>query len=378
MGDIIDERFRGAIGDWRAFEKPGLETLRRYVRGDLPAPPIARLVGMRPTEAGLGKATFTMPVTRWLEDGFGLYWGGVYALFADAPLAAAVWTTLPAGKAVATSELSMSFVRPMSRTTANMIGRAETVHSGSQVGLSMIQITDQDGRMMAFGSTRCLIGDVPVGTGAASEPPNLGPTDNPVDPYLRPPPDGDYFNLDQVMNGTPIDLQRRTVAGEKIFPVWRLTGYRLTAIDDGRCTGILPSSPWFSNGGPSIYGGLLAWAAEFTMGAAVYSTLGRGDVFATLDMHIRFTRPALIDSGNLSLEASVNHRGRLLRVSSCNVNNAEGKRVAMATSSALLVEGGVRELRKGRLPEEILGGEEGTETVVGDQANPDGRLQGSE
>ncbi|CAB1080738.1 hypothetical protein D1AOALGA4SA_8414 [Olavius algarvensis Delta 1 endosymbiont] len=29
--------------------------------------------------------------------------------------ASAIWTTLPAGKAVATSELSMSFVRPMSR-----------------------------------------------------------------------------------------------------------------------------------------------------------------------------------------------------------------------------------------------------------------------
>ncbi len=90
------------------------------------------------------------------------------------------------------------------------------------------------------------------------------------------------------------------------------------------------------------------------MGSAVYSTLSAGDVFATLDMHIRFTRPALLNSGDFTFEASVNHRGRLLRVSSCNVDNAEGKRVAMATSSALVVEGGVHELRKGRLPEEIL------------------------
>ena len=117
---------------------------------------------------------------------------------------------------------------------------------------------------------------------------------------------------------------------------------------------ILPSSAWFSNGGPAIYGGLLAWAADFTMGAAVYSTLSAGDVFATLDMQIRFTRPALINSGDFTLDATVNHRGRLLRVSSCNIDNAEGKRVAMATASALVVPGGVRELRKGRLPEEIL------------------------
>ena len=58
--------------------------------------------------------------------------------------------------------------------------------------------------------------------------------------------------------------------------------------------------------------------------------------------------------GSETSEERRHHRGRLLRVSSCNVDNAEGKRVAMATSSALVVEGGARELRKGRLPEEIL------------------------
>lgn len=350
---ITDEHHRGAIGDPRAFQKPGLETFRYIILGDLPLPPVSRLTGFRPSEAGLGRATYTMPVTRWLEDGFGLYWGGIYALFADAPLASAIWTTLPAGKFVTTSELSMSFIRPMSRKTTNMIGRAETVHSGNQVGLSTIQITDQDGRMLAFGSTRCLISDADVDIDENYSPPDLGATD-PNDPYLLTPPDDGYFSLDQVMNGVPIDLQRMTVEREKIFPVWRFTGYRLTAVDEGLIRAVLPSSAWFSNGSSSIYGGLLAWAAEFTMGAAVYSTLGAGDVFATLDMHIRFTRPAFIDSGNLSMEATVNHRGKRLRVSSCNVDDANGNRVAMATSSALVVEGGVHELSKGRLPDDIL------------------------
>jgi uncharacterized protein (TIGR00369 family) len=302
-----------------------------------------------------------MPITRWLEDGFGLYWGGVYALFADAPLASAIWTTLPFGRAAATLELSMSFVRPMSRKTVNIVGRAETVHSGSQVGLSMIQITDQDGRMLAFGSTRCLISEVPVDPEAEYAPPDLGPND-PPDPYLRPAPEDGYFNLEQVMNGSPIELQRRAIAQEKVFPVWRLTGYRPTTAEDGHIKAVLPSSAWFSNGGPAIYGGLLAWAAEFTVGAAVYSTLSAGDVFATLDMHIRFTRPAIINSGDLNFTSTVHHRGRLLRVTSCVVDNADGKRVAMATSSALVVKGGVCELQKGRLPEEILAGAEGDET----------------
>lgn len=355
MQSITDERFRGAIGDLRAFQQPGLETLKRYIRGDLPGVPIARLTGMRPTEAGLGKATFTMPITRWLEDGFGLYWGGLYALFADAPLACAIWSTLPPGKSITTSELNLSFVRPMTRNTANLIGRAEVIHAGNQVGLSMIQITDQDGRLLAFGSTRCLIADVPVDPQAPYPAPDIGPTE-PADPWLRPAPEDGYFSLEQIMNWVPIELQRLTVAGGKVIPVWRLTGYRPTGIDDGRSTGVLPSSPWLSNGGPSVYGGLLAWAAEFTMGGAVYSTLPAGDVFAGLDLHIRFTRPALVNTGELRLEASVDHRGRLLRVSSCRIDNAEGKRVAMATMSAMVVEKGVRELARGRLADEIVSG----------------------
>ncbi len=353
MEYVTDEPHRGAIADPRAFRQSGLETFKRFIRGDLPGPPVSRLLGMRPTEAGLGKATFTMPVTPWLEDGFGLYWGGVFALFADAPLASAIWTTLPPGKAVTTSELSMSFVRPMSRKTANMIGRAETVHSGSQVGLSMIQITDQDGRMLAFGSSRCLISDVPGALPGGAAPPEPEPSETP-DPFRRPAPGNGYFSAEEILRGTPIDLQRKSMTREP-FPVWRLTGYRPTVVEEGRVHAAIPSSAWFSNGSPGIYGGLLAWASEFTMGAAVYSTLSAGDVFATLDMHIRFTRPALVGSGDLKLAATVRHSGRRLRVTSCDVDNAEGKRVAMATASALVVDGGVRELAKGRLPEEILG-----------------------
>ena len=354
MADIIQEPPRGSIGDMRAFQQTGLETLRRYVRGELPALPIGRLFGLQPTEAGPGKVAFRMPVTRWLEDGAGVYWGGVSALVADAALGCAIWTTLPAGKSVATSELSLSFVRPMSRQTTSIVARAESVHSGSQVGLSTAQILDPDGRLLAFGSTRCLIADVPVDPNRQYPAPDTGPAD-PPDPYLRHAPEADcYWSREQLERETPLRLQQGTLASGFAFPCWRLTGYRPTLVEPGRVTGMMPTSAWFSNGGPSVYGGLLAWAAEFTMGASVYSMLGAGDGFATLDMHMRFIRPALVNSGNLKLTASVSHAGKRLRVASCNIDNAEGKRVAMATLSALVVEGGVRELLRGRDPDELF------------------------
>lgn len=337
----------------RAFQQPGLESARRYVRGELPPAPIHRLTGLRPTDVGLGKATFSMPVTRWFEDPFGLIWAGVFALFADAPLGIAIWTGLPAGKTVATSELNLSFVRPFTRDTGNLVGRATSIHQGRQVGLSQVEISDRNGRIMGHGTTRCLITDVPVDLDDDYPPPELGPDSGP-DPHLREPPSDGYFDLETVINGEPLEVQKRIIAGEVTPNIKRLTGARWHDPEPGRITGTFPTSPWFSAGGPTLYGGAIAWFAEATMGSAVYSSVGPGEVFGTLDMNVRFTRPALINSGDLTVNAEVTHKGRRLRIASAEVLNSEGKLVAMATSSALVVPGGIRALMQGWIPDEVV------------------------
>lgn len=146
----------------RWFQQPGIDTIRDMIAGTLPGPPPSRLIGAYPTDVGLGKVTFSMPVTRWLEDSLGVVEAGIYALFADAPVSNALWSALPAGKVATTSELNMSFLRPATRATERLVGFAETVHLGRQVGLANLRITDQNGRLMAHATTRCLIADVPV------------------------------------------------------------------------------------------------------------------------------------------------------------------------------------------------------------------------
>jgi uncharacterized protein (TIGR00369 family) len=354
LSRIIDEPVRGAIGDPRGLQSSGLEGARRYVRGELPVAPIHRLTGLRPTDAGPGRSTFSMPITRWLEDPFGIVWAGIFALLADAPLGVAIWTGLPAGKSVTTSELNLSFVRPFTRETGNIVGRATSVHQGNQVGLSAVEISDRHGRLMAYGTTRCLVVDAPVDLEAEYPEPDTGPTD-PPDPYLRPAPEDSYFDLETIVNGRPIDIQQRIIAGEVNPNFTRVFGPTWEIEEPGSVTGRFRTSPWFSAGGPFLYGGMLALMAESAMGSAVYSTLEPGEVFAPLDMNVRFTRPVMINSGELRASGRVQHMGRRLRVTSAELVNAEGKRVAMATSSALVVPGGVRELMRGTPPEKLLG-----------------------
>ncbi len=351
-GNIIDEPVRGAIGDRRAYQLSGLDSVRRYMRGELPAPPIWRLTGMATTDVGLGKATFSMPITRWYEDAYGLVWAGVFALFADGPLGAALWTGLPAGKMVTTSELNLSFVRPFTRETGNLVGRASSIHQGRQVGLSSVEISDRNGRLMGYGTTRCLINDVPVDPDAEYPEPDTGP-DDPPDPYLREAPTDGYFDSETILSGVGLDIQRRILAGEVVPNIWRFSGYRWDEVAEGRATVRASTTPWFSAGGPNLYGGAIAWMAEAAMGSAVLSTLDVGEVFGTLDMNVRFVRPAMVDSGDMTIAAQVQHRGRRLRIASAEVTGADGKRIAIATSSALLIPGGVKDLLRGRLPEEI-------------------------
>jgi uncharacterized protein (TIGR00369 family) len=294
-----------------------------------------------------------MPITRWLEDVFGLVWAGGFALLAGAPLGAAIWTGLPPGKVVSTSELNLSFVRPVTRQTGNMVARATSIHQGRQVGLSAVEISDRDGRIMGYGTTRCLILDVPVDPDADFPEPDTGP-DDPPDPYLRTEPETGYFDLETALEGKPIEIQKRIVSGEVIPNRDRLLALRWGKPSDGEISGTFPTSPWFSAGAPTLYGGVIARMAEAVMGAAVYSTLGPGEVFATLDMNVRFTRPAPINSGDLLVTATVQHRGRRLRIASANVTSAEGKRVAMATSSALVVPGGIQALMRGWIPDQVL------------------------
>lgn len=349
---IIEEPVRGAIGDARALQHTGVEGVRKYVHGYLPLPPISRLVGLRPTDAGMGKSTYSMPITRWLEGPFGLVWGGTFALLADAPLGASIWTALGPGKMVTTSELNLNFVRPFTRDTGNIVGTATTIHVGRQVGLSQVQITDRDGRVMGQGSTRCLIVDMPVDPDLEFPEPDLGPSDTP-DPYLRDAPRDGYFDLETILHGNPPEIQKRIMAGEVTPNMSRLSGVTWSTNGPGSITGVFPTSPWFSAGAPNLYGGAIAWMAEAVMASSVYSTLGPGEIFGTLDLNVRFTRPAPVNSGDLTIVGEVQHMGRRVRIATCEVLSAEGKRVAMASSSVLIVPGGITALMHGVVPEEI-------------------------
>lgn len=353
MDSIVSEPVRGTIGDTTALRLPGLEAMRRAVRGKAPTPPIHHLFGLQPTEVGLGTSTFTMPVTPWLQDTVGIIWGGTFAIVADAPIATALYTGLPPGKLVSTSELSINYLRPTTADSGRLVGRARSVHLGRTVGVSEATIEDAVGRTMAHATTRCVIQDFPYDPDAELAEPRP-PIGDPPDPYKREVPQELVRDLSIWEEGRKVDVQRSLSGSGTWGPIQALTGLTFVHAKVGAVTATLPASPWFSAGGPAMYGGLLAWACDSALTGAVWSTLDAGAVAPSLDLQVRFLRPVMLDGSTLDISGWVIHSGRSIRVAQAEVTNAEGKTVAIATGSSLVVEGAVDQLLAGGRPDEVI------------------------
>ena len=352
MEPIVSEPVRGTIGDGSALKLPGLDAMRRAVSGRAPWFPINHLFGLESTEVGLGTSTFAMPVTPWLEDAFGIIWGGIYGIVADAPIATALYTGLPPGKLVSTSELSINYLRPPTPDSGRLVGRARSVYLGRTVGVSEATIEDARGRTMAHATTRCVIQEFPFDPDAELTE-RESPITDPPDPYLREVPDGLKIDPSVWEGKQRLEVQRSFGQGYP-GPIGNLTGLRFAHVKPGGVELTLPASPWFSAGGPAMYGGLLAWACDNALVGAVWTTLDASAVAPSLDLQVRFLRPAILDGSTLDISAEVIHTGRSLRVAQAKVNNAEGKTVAIASGSSLVIEGGMDRLAAGGRIDEIV------------------------
>jgi uncharacterized protein (TIGR00369 family) len=71
------------------------------------------------------------------------------------------------------------------------------------------------------------------------------------------------------------------------------------------------------------------------MAVAVQTTVPAGTAAAGLDLKVNYRRPALPDGRDLRARGAVVHAGRTLVVTRAEIDNADGKLVALATGSSI-------------------------------------------
>jgi uncharacterized protein (TIGR00369 family) len=336
---VWEEPVRGTFGDLSTLRLPGLERMRENARGVRGRPPIHHLTGMTPVESGYGFSTFRMPVTPWLQTTVpGLVTGGVIAFLADGPLGTAIMTVLPPLAYMTTSDLSLSFLRPGTLESGMLVGRARLIHSGRSVALSEVTIEDSLGRHLAHGTSRGFLLTAPGAPPAPAEPPRQPRYPTP-DPYLRPAV-GAPFSQDDWNRMTGLEVLRLCI-GDRTYapPIYHLTGLHPTQAEEGTCTFVLPASQWLASPSPVLYGGAIALLADAALSCAVMTINPAGSSFAPLDLKVNYLRPVFPDGGLMTAHATLVHRGRSMAVATAELTNSEGKVIAIASSSLMLLPG---------------------------------------
>jgi uncharacterized protein (TIGR00369 family) len=341
---ITDEPPRGSFA---YLEHPGLlslsglEQFRVFMKRRVPYAPLFHLCGGVFSEAALGTATFTMPASPWWQSSAEVFLGGTYAFVADAALGGAIYTSFPPGKVLLTSELSMSYLRPATVKSGTINARARVIQAGEAQGLSEAVVEDGQGRLLAHATSRCIIVGLPFDPPpppdelpAFQEPEYATP-----DPYLRS-VDGGVLRRDEFDIKSGLQMGQEWCEGKiPTAPVGELMGWRCLEVGEGREVWAMPASEWFCTAYRSFYGGTLALLADGVMGAAVNTTLPPASSYASLDLKVYYLRPVQPDGRDLVARGEVIHRGRTLAVATADISDADGKRVATATSSHLIFEG---------------------------------------
>jgi uncharacterized protein (TIGR00369 family) len=141
-----------------APDRTGLELMRGIMTGELPAPPVAQLLGFGIDRVDEGNVVFTMDPLEAHQNPLGTVHGGIITTLLDSAMGCAVHTTLPAGGMYTTLELKVNFLRPSFGGGATLLAEGTVLHRGSTTVLAEATITDADrGRRIAHATSTCLI-----------------------------------------------------------------------------------------------------------------------------------------------------------------------------------------------------------------------------
>jgi uncharacterized protein (TIGR00369 family) len=136
----------------------GLEAIRAVASGELPQPPIAKLLDFRIVHVERGHVIFALEPAEWMYNPIGSVHGGVASTLLDSALGCSVHTVLDAGVGYATSDLHVRFVRPMRADTGRVLADCHVVHVGRRLATAEGKLyAEEDETLFAHGTTSCLI-----------------------------------------------------------------------------------------------------------------------------------------------------------------------------------------------------------------------------
>ncbi|MBB4368628.1 uncharacterized protein (TIGR00369 family) [Bradyrhizobium sp. cir1] len=150
-------RTYGTVSSERQKQMSGLEFVQGLADGTLPLNTIAKTLGYDVVEAESGRVVITLTPTDAHLNPAGTVHGGLTATLLDSSMGLAVQSMLDKGISQTTLEFKISLLRPITPETGQIRVEGKVLNCGRRVGTADGRVTDAKGRLLAHGTTTCLI-----------------------------------------------------------------------------------------------------------------------------------------------------------------------------------------------------------------------------
>jgi uncharacterized protein (TIGR00369 family) len=147
----------GFIDQESLNELDGLTLMQRMADGSLPAPTMAQTMNFGVQLVDKGRVIFRGTPTSGVFNPLGTVHGGWFATLLDSCMGCAIHTTLGKGIGYTTIEIKTNFIRALGLDSGPVDAEGKVTHAGRRIALAEGRITDAQGRLVATGTTSCLI-----------------------------------------------------------------------------------------------------------------------------------------------------------------------------------------------------------------------------
>jgi uncharacterized protein (TIGR00369 family) len=151
---MMTARTYGTVSPERQKAMSGLEFVQGLASGALPLNTIAQTLGYDIVEAETGRVVITLVPNGSHLNPWGTVHGGLKATLLDSCMGLAVQSTLERGFAL---EFKISLVRAITPETGEIRAEGKVLNAGRRIGTAEGRVIDHMGRLLAHGTTTCLI-----------------------------------------------------------------------------------------------------------------------------------------------------------------------------------------------------------------------------
>lgn len=135
----------------------GLEFVQGLANGTLPLNTIAATLGYDIVEAESGRVVITAVPSQAHLNPWGTVHGGFSATLLDSCMGLAIQSMLEKGFGSTSLEFKITLVRAITPDTGLITAEGKVLNCGRRVGTAEGRLTDSKGRLLAHGTTTCLV-----------------------------------------------------------------------------------------------------------------------------------------------------------------------------------------------------------------------------